>query len=152
MKATNRTARHTPPSTQAKREHPGWRVGTLVIAILGAMTGIAGLVLGLARQAEERAISLSGHATVTTQDSSHGLHVIRLSLANAGVRGIVIQDASLWVGRTRLSTAIGYFLNLNRFSRPTLPVNSRYGVARSRSRSPSVRQRSSGWSWSQNPT
>jgi hypothetical protein len=90
------------------REALGWRVVTLIIAVVGAVTGILGLVLGLESRQEERAISLSGHATVTTPDSNHGLQIIRLSVANAGIRGVVLRDASIWVHGRRVASALGF--------------------------------------------
>jgi hypothetical protein len=90
------------------REGLGWRGVTLIIAVVGAVTGIAGLVLGLEARREERAISLSGHASVTTSDSNHGLQIVRLSIANGGIRGVVIQDASIWTHGRRVASTLGY--------------------------------------------
>jgi hypothetical protein len=108
-------------SGEASRESWRWRLGTLAIAVVGALTGIAGLVLGLEAREEERQISLSGHATVTTHDTNHGLHIIRLSLANAGLRGVVVQDASLWVNGKHASTAIGFFPEFQSLEQASFP-------------------------------
>src|SRR5437879_1153041 len=99
--ARERVADPAPAGRSAKSEQPDKRptdrrpsnIVTLAVAIIGVLTGVAGLTLSLVTRQEERAVSLSGHATITSVDTDDGFYVVRLSVANGGLRGLVIRDA-----------------------------------------------------------
>src|SRR5687767_5106388 len=82
-------------------------VPTLVVAIIGAVTGIVGLALGVFGCWEERKIDLTVRATVDGYAGADPMQV-RVAIANGGVRGVVIESASVERDRRQLGETLGY--------------------------------------------
>jgi hypothetical protein len=92
-----------------RRRRSSWRDNTTaLIALIGAITGILGLVLALSQRQEETSISLATQASLSTRDEFDFLYVLRLTIANGGIRGLVLRDASLWDRDREIARETGY--------------------------------------------
>jgi hypothetical protein len=111
-KGRSHLAESTHDDSAAKgAEHRRWRAHIspeLLFGLIGMLTGITGLLFAYQSQHEQQVVSFAAYPTAGADDLTVGGLGVRLQLVNQSLRPVIVRNASLWQGKTRLADATGY--------------------------------------------
>jgi hypothetical protein len=88
----------------------GWV--TFAIAIVGAVTGVGGLIVAVAQRSDERAVQLLVRSAANGRDYTNEGFGLRIFVVNEGLRGVAVTDARLLLNGRTVGRATGFLPDL----------------------------------------